>query len=133
MVRGKAMIVAGLGCRNECDAGEILRLIDRALHQTGVPMTALAALATAAFKAEAEAPRAASEALKLPLLLIDDAKLEAASARAVTRSAAALRATGLMAIAEGAALAAAGDGSVLILPRIKGACATCALARGLTR
>jgi cobalt-precorrin 5A hydrolase len=127
------MIVAGIGCRKSCEAQEILRLVERALDQAALPVAALAALATAAFKVDAEAPRAAAEALGLPLVLIDEATLRAASARALTRSPVTLAATGLMAIAESAALAAAGEGSTLILPRLKSAAATCALARGPER
>jgi cobalamin biosynthesis protein CbiG len=46
----------------------------------------------------------------------------------VTGSAIAQRATGTGSVAEGSALAAAGAGSQLILPRIACARATCALA-----
>ena len=123
------MIVAGLGCRKDCDAGEIVRLVELALEQAAQPRSALSALAAPAFKAEAAGPREAAKALGLPLLLISDDALRAAGPRSVTVSAAALKATGLTTIAELAALAAAGEGSTLLLPRIKGPSATCALAR----
>ena len=59
----------------------------------------------------------------------DEARdLEAASARAETRSARVLALTGVPSIAEAAALAAAGPAARLILPRIKLGPATCALA-----
>lgn len=128
--QGESMIVAGLGCRKNCDAQEILRLIERALDQAALPLAALTALTTASFKVDAEALRKAAAALGLPLLLIGEDELRAASQRALTRSPVTLAATGLMAIAESAALAAAGESSTLILPRIKSAAATCALAKG---
>jgi cobalt-precorrin 5A hydrolase len=123
------MIVAGLGCRKDCDAGEIVRLVEQALEQAAQPRSALAALAAPAFKVEAAGPREAAKALGLPLLLVSDDALRAAEPRTVTQSATALEATGLTSIAESAALAAAGEGATLPLPRVKGPSATCALAR----
>jgi cobalt-precorrin 5A hydrolase len=124
------MIVAGIGCRKNCDADEIVRLVEAALAKASAPRAALAALAAPAFKAEAVAPRKAAIALGLPLLLIGDADLKSAEPRAVTKSAAALKATGLASVAESAALAGAGEGATLLLPRIKGQGVTCALAQG---
>jgi cobalt-precorrin 5A hydrolase len=124
------MIVAGIGCRKECDADEIVRLVEAALAQASAPRAALAALAAPAFKADAEAPRKAAAALGLPLLLVSDADLKSAEPRSVTLSAAALKARGLASVAESAALAAAGTGATLLLPRITGRGVTCALAEG---
>jgi len=124
------MIVAGIGCRKECDAGEIVRLVEAALLQVSAPRAALTALAAPAFKADAVAPREAATALGLPLLLVSDADLKSAEPRAVTKSTAALKATGLASVAESAALAGAGAGATLLLPRIKGHGVTCALAEG---
>ncbi len=124
------MIVAGIGCRQNCHADEIVRLVEAALLQVSAPRAALAALAAPAFKEEATAPREAATALGLPLLLIGDADLKSAEPRAVTKSTAALKATGLASVAESAALAAAGNGATLLLPRIKGQGVTCALAQG---
>jgi len=124
------MIVAGIGCRQNCHADEIVRLVEAALAQASAPRAALTALAAPAFKADAEAPREAATALGLPLLLIGDADLRSAEPRAVTKSAAALKATGLASVAESAALAAAGAGATLLLPRITGRGVTCALAEG---
>jgi cobalt-precorrin 5A hydrolase len=125
----RPMIVAGVGCRSECDAQEIVRLVQAALRQAAEPASALAALAVPDFKAEATAPREAADALGLPLLLISERALQAASPRCMTSSAIAQAATGLASVAESAALAAAGMHATLILPRIKSARVTCALAR----
>jgi cobalt-precorrin 5A hydrolase len=130
--RGEIMIVAGLGCRKDCDAEEILRLVERALTLAALPSSALAALATSAFKSEAAAPREAAKTLGLPLVLISDDALREAEPRAATASPASLKATGFAVVAESAALAAAGAGSTLLLPRIKGTNATCALAKAAT-
>jgi cobalt-precorrin 5A hydrolase len=68
----------------------------------------------------------AAAALGLPLHFVADAALAAAQPQCLTRSAAALRATGHASIAEAAALA---QGGTLLGPRIASANATCALAR----
>jgi cobalt-precorrin 5A hydrolase len=124
------MIVAGIGCRKNCDADEIVRLVEAALAQASAPRAELAALAAPAFKADADAPREAAATLGLPLLLVSDADLKSAEPRSVTPSAAALKAKGLASVAESAALAGAGAGATLLLPRIKGHGVTCALAEG---
>ncbi len=119
------MIVAGIGCRRDCAAEEVLALVRLAAARAGA---APAALATSAAKATTPALREAAAALALPLLPVTGRALEAAASRCVTRSAASLGATGLPSLAEAAALAAAGAGSRLLLPRIAGTRATCALA-----
>ena len=64
----------------------------------------------------------------MAVLLVADAALAAAQPGCVTRSAAAERVVGVGSVAEGSALAAAGPGGTLLLPRIASARATCALA-----
>jgi cobalt-precorrin 5A hydrolase len=54
--------------------------------------------------------------------------MKAAEPRCPTRSDKALETTGFSSVAEAAALAAAGAGGILVLPRISSAKATCALA-----
>lgn len=127
------MIVAGIGCRSECSADEIVALIDAALAAIPEVRAELIALAAPSFRAEANGPRKAAEALELPLLLIDDTEMKAAELRCVTTShQRAIETRGLVSVAECAALAGAGEGASLILPRIKGKSATCALARSKT-
>ena len=119
------MIVAGLGCRTECAAEEIVALVREAEARAQCQATALAAPAT---RARAPSLRRAAVELRLALLSIDHAAMEQAQPRCVTRSDAALRAVGLASVAEAAALAAAGPTSRLRLPRISSAHATCAIA-----
>jgi cobalamin biosynthesis protein CbiG len=118
------MRVAGLGCRQGCTAAEFLALIEAAQARTG----RLAALAAPAFKqAEAGLIDAAAR-LELPLLWIDAARLRAAQPRCATVSARVAAATGHASIAEACALAAAGATARLLLARIAGPRATCAVA-----
>lgn len=122
------MIVAGIGCRAGCDADEIVALIDQAVAKAGIANCKFTALAIPAFKANEPGPRVAAERLGLPLLPIGDQAMRDAEPRCPTRSEKVREVTGLASIAEAAALAAAGTGGRLVLPRIASARATCALA-----
>lgn len=119
------LIVAGLGCRRACSGAEIVALARRSAALAGrLP----ALLAIPWFRREETGPAAAAELLGLPLLVVTEAALAAAQPFCITRSAPALAARGLASIAEGCALAGAGIGATLILPRIASVMATCAIA-----
>lgn len=120
------LVVAGLGCRRACSGAEIAAL---ARHSAALAGRAPAILAIPWFRREEVGLVAAAELLGLPLLVVTEAALAAAQPFCITRSAPALAARGLASIAEGCALAAAGGGAHLILPRIASARATCAIAR----
>ncbi|UPG71217.1 cobalamin biosynthesis protein [Roseomonas gilardii subsp. gilardii] len=120
-------VVAGIGCRPLCAAEEIEALLRRAEALAGCRAMRLA---IPDFRAGADGPREAAGRLGLPLHLIPRVALEAGQSRCPTRSEASLRATGLASVAEAAALALAGPGGRLVLPRIASANATCALATG---
>lgn len=121
-------ILAGIGCRRDCPAEDIVALVAQAEQATGRAPTALAAPVG---KSGEPGLRAAAERLALPVILVEPDALAAAQPRCVTRSAAAERALGVASVAEGCALAAAGSGARLVLPRIAGPRATCALAEGI--
>jgi cobalt-precorrin 5A hydrolase len=118
------MTVAGLGCRRDCPAGEIADLVAAAVARAG----AVTALAAPDFKRGEAGLLQAAAMLGLPLLWVDAAALARAQSRCATRSARVQAATGQASIAEACALAAAGEGARLTLPRIAGARATCAVA-----
>lgn len=122
------MIVAGIGCRRGCGGEEIVALVRDALARAAQPASALRALATASFKSDEIGIWEAASALGLPLLVMDDPALRSAEPRCATHSAVARRTTGHSAVAEACALAAAGEGSTLLLPRLASDRATCALA-----
>lgn len=117
------MIAAGLGCRRGCGAEEIAALVRRAEALAGRTADALAAPAS---KRDEAGLHGAARLLGLPLRFVDEAALLAVQPRCATVSDAALRAVGVASVAEGAALAVAGGR--LLLPRIAGPRATCALA-----
>jgi cobalt-precorrin 5A hydrolase len=121
----QAVIVAGIGCRRDCPAADIVAAIRQAESASGHVVTALAA---PWFKAEEAGLGEATGLLGLRLTLVDDAALAAVQARCVTISATVERHTGFASVAEAAALAVAGSEARLCLARITVGGATCALA-----
>ena len=118
-------IVAGIGCRKDCPAEDVVAVVREACLVSG---RAVRALAAPEFKRHEVGLHNAARSLGVPLILVSAADLTAAQPRCVTSSAIAERAIGTGSVAEGCALVAAGTGSQLILRRIAGARATCALA-----
>lgn len=116
-------IIAGIGCRKDCPAEDIVALVRRAEAVSG---RSVAALAVPAMKLADVEPAAAL--LDLPCLEVTADALADAQPRCPTRSACAERTLGVASVAEGSALAAAGQGGRLVLARIASARATCALA-----
>ena len=124
------MIVVGIGCRRDSSADTIGAAIGEALTRIGMKPDRVDALAAPEFKAnEAGIAETAAE-FGLPLRLVERSRLEAVQPLCATRSPAAETATGLGAVSEAAALAAAGRNAILILPRIAHDGVTCAVARG---
>jgi len=121
-------VIAGVGFRGGTGADEIAGLIRRALAEAGLKPGALAAIATAADRADSPALREAAAGFGLAPRGVGPEALAAADARVVTRSARVTALRGVGSLAEAAALAAAGPGATLALPRIAGPGATCALA-----
>ncbi len=105
------MIAAGVGFRNGCPAEDIMAVLREAERLAGVSVDVVA---VPAFKGGVAG---------LSLMLIGDTAMAAAQPGCVTP----MR-NGLPSVAEACALAAAGEGAVLLLPRIAHARATCALA-----
>lgn len=114
-------VTAGIGCRRNCPATDIIAALRKAEAAAGVQATALA---TPHFKQSEPGLQQAAALLALPLHIIDQATLEAVQPHCPTRSQTALTATGLASIAEAAALAC----GTLIQPRVTHGAATCALA-----
>ncbi|MBP2291631.1 cobalamin biosynthesis protein [Azospirillum rugosum] len=119
------MIAAGIGCRSGCPGAEIAGLVRAALDEAGVGADVLAAPVRKRFEAGL---REAADLLALPLAFVEDAELAAVQDRTQTRSARVEAAVGVASVAEAAALAAAGPGAHLLLPRRSTPRATCALA-----
>jgi cobalt-precorrin 5A hydrolase len=122
------MIVAGIGCRRAVSASAIVTLARDAAERIAVRLDLLAA---PEFRREEAGVAEAASTLGLPIRWIAHAALKGEQGRCLTRSARAEAEVGLASVAEAAALAAAGPGSRLILPRIASGGVTLALAEGL--
>ena len=124
------MIAVGIGCRRNSSAALIGAAVEEALAQAGLSAEQIDALAVPAFKADEPGIVRAAEELGLPVRLVHRAELDAVQPLCATRSPAAEERTGLAAVSEAAALAAAGRNARLLLPRIARNGVTCAVARG---
>lgn len=122
------MMVAGIGSRKGVGVEDVLAAIETALEAHGLAMTALSALATAPLKKDEEAITAAGRALNLPVIIVDDAALQAASPATLSSSSLSQELTGTPSVSEASALAAAGKGATLLGPRTVLGPVTCAIA-----
>lgn len=124
---GKAMIVAGIGCKSGIEAETVVEAIDAALAAFSLQRADLGLLATGDIKRDEPGLSSAAGLLNLPLLILDHARLSAAAPKCLTSSQASLAASGLPSVSEAAALVAAGPEGRLLGPRIALDGVTCAL------
>jgi cobalt-precorrin 5A hydrolase len=125
---GQAMIVAGVGCRKGVAAQEVDAAIAEALAKGKFTSDALTVIATAAGKGLEQGIIKAAAARGVPLVLVAEHDLEAASGRAVTTSERVQKMMGVPSISECAALAAGGPSAQIVVSRVVVGPATCALA-----
>ena len=123
------VLALGIGCERGCPAGEIADLAHSALAEAGLAAAAVAAVVSVELKLAEPGIHAIAASLGVPARFFSAARLLAETERLTERSAAAFRATGAWGVAEGAALAAAGPGGMLVVPKRKSRRATCAVAR----
>jgi cobalt-precorrin 5A hydrolase len=119
-------IAIGVGCRLGCSAEAIEGLVRQALERA--PAVRRLGLFTIRDKAGEPGLIEAADRLGLDLMYIDRDALRDHAAAVQTPSARAESLFGVPSVAEAAALAGAGHGSVLLVPRIAGQGATCAIA-----
>jgi cobalt-precorrin 5A hydrolase len=127
---GEAVIVAGLGCRKGVSAAQVESAIEAALAHHRLADHQLQRIAVPALKGTEAGVVAAGAARGVPLVLINQKSLEAASPRTLTRSARSMAAMNVHSVAEAAALAAGGPNARLLAPRVAVGPVTCALAEG---
>jgi cobalt-precorrin 5A hydrolase len=117
-------MVAGIGCRAGVSADQVESALAAALG----PGRSLSCIATPTAKGHEPGIIAAAAARGVPLVLISQSDLEAASAATLTHSEHSIAAMNVHSVAEAAALAGAGPASRLLGPRIAVGPVTCALA-----
>ena len=122
-------LIAGIGLRPGTQAQEIEACLQQALVAAGLGESAVTRIAT--LQARVGEPGLETVALRLGCAIagIPDEALKGFEAGCATRSTRISALYGVGSVAEAAALAAAGPGGRLILPRIATARVTCALAR----
>jgi len=121
------LIAIGVGCRKNCTSAAIVALVRRALAEAGA-LAGEREMFTLDEKQSEANVREAARSLGLPLNFVSHVRLLREAKRVATRSAIVERHVGLPGVAETAALAGAGPGGALILPRIAAGGATCAIA-----
>jgi cobalt-precorrin 5A hydrolase len=119
-------IAIGVGCRIGCSASAIEALVRQAMeHAPGAEARGLFSIRD---KSGETGLIEAAGRLGLDLVFLTPDALRARASSVQTQSAGSERAFGVPSVAEAAALAGAGADSVLIVPRIAGLGATCAIA-----
>ncbi|THK37155.1 cobalamin biosynthesis protein [Ensifer sp. MPMI2T] len=121
-------LVLGLGCERNTAPEEVIALAERALAEAGVDRGAVDLIASLDARAEEPAVHAAARHFSVPMRFFDAPTLEAETARLQNPSHIVFAHTGCHGVAEGAALAGAGPDAVLIVPKIRSARATAAIA-----
>ncbi|MHC2016780.1 cobalamin biosynthesis protein [Methylobacterium sp. CM6247] len=122
------LIVAGIGFRHGAMPDEIVALIQRALAESGHEPDRLGVIATAEDRANEPSIVEAAAVFGLVPVGRSPAEMIAVDARVPTRSGRIEASRQVGSVAEAAALAVAGEGGTLILPRIASPAVTCALA-----
>jgi cobalt-precorrin 5A hydrolase/precorrin-3B C17-methyltransferase len=121
--------VLGLGCEHGASVEEVECLAAAALSKAGVVPEELAGIASLETRSHEPAILAVAEKFASPSIFFDAATLERETPRIENPSSIVFAYTGCHGVAESAALAASGPAAELIVPKMKSAHATAAIAR----
>jgi cobalt-precorrin 5A hydrolase/precorrin-3B C17-methyltransferase len=122
-------LALGLGCERSADADEVIALIETTLAGAGLARDAIACVVSIDLKADEAAILQAADWLGVPARFFTAETLEAEAPRLANPSAIVFSEVGCHGVAEAAALAAAGPGGELVVPKTKSRRATCAVAQ----
>lgn len=122
-------LVLGMGCERNASTEEAIALAEQALEESGLARQSLAAVASIDLKADERAIHTVAAHFGVPARFFSAARLEEEAPRLKNPSDIVFAEVGCHGVAEGAALAAAGADSELILAKIKSKGATAAIAR----
>ena len=123
------ILALGVGAERDAPAGELQDLAMRALAKAGLASESVAVVVSLDLKSDEPAVLALADHLGVPARFFTAAQLEAEAPRLATPSEVVFREVGCHGVAEGAALAAAGADCSLIVPKLKSARCTVAIAR----
>ncbi len=122
-------LALGVGCERDTEPEALINLVDQTLADAGLARESVAVVVSLDVKMDEPAVHAVAAHLGAPLRFFDAAILEAETPRLATPSDLVFRAVGCHGVAEGAALAATGTDGILVVPKVRGKQATCAIAR----
>ncbi len=123
------VLALGIGCERGVDATELEAFVMATLERNGLAPQAIALVASLDLKSDEAAIHALAATLDVPARFFTAAELLGETARLTAPSDVVFRAVGCYGVAEGAALAASGPESRLIVAKQLGARVTCAIAR----
>jgi len=122
------IVTLGLGASRGCPEAEMAALVERGLKQACLAAEAIREVASVDLKADEAAMNALATELGRRLRLYSPARLEEETPRLANPSEVVFKEIGCHGVAEAAALASAGPDSQILLPKIRDAHATMALA-----
>ena len=122
-------IVVGVGCARGADAGELISLIEAELDARKINPNAIAYIASIDVKSDETGIHDVAKYFGVEARFFSATTLEAQADRLLNPSEYVYEQVGCHGVSEGAALAAAGDDSKLICPKVKSLNGTCAIAQ----
>ena len=123
------VLALGVGCERGLPAEDLSDLVHETFAAEALALEAVACVVSLDLKADEAAVHALATELGVPARFFPSERLEQEAPRLAHPSDVVFAETGCHGVAEGAALAAAGPDSTLLVPKVKGARATCAVAR----
>ncbi|MCP4182382.1 MAG: precorrin-3B C(17)-methyltransferase [Hyphomicrobiales bacterium] len=125
-------IILGMGCERGVSRQEAIELAEQVLAESGIASSCVAAVCSIDVKADEFAIDGVAEHFGVEARFFDAKTLELQSHRLKNPSDIVFAEVGCHGVAEGAALAGAGNDGVLLVEKTKSARVTCALARAKT-
>ncbi len=129
LVYAPATLCLGVGCERGAAPSELIELVEDQFSQAGLAREALSGIFSIDLKADEAAIHALARHFAVPARFFDAKTLEAERDRLENPSDIVFAEVGCHGVAEGAALAASGPASELIVSKRKSQRATCAIAR----
>lgn len=123
------VLALGIGLERNAPAGDLARFVDETVAAAGLNPASIAAIGTIDIKADEAALLSLSGERGWPLRFFDATALEEQTPRLANPSDIVFAETGCHGVSEGAALALAGQGGSLIVPKVKSGRFTAAIAR----
>ncbi|MGI9331695.1 MAG: precorrin-3B C(17)-methyltransferase [Gammaproteobacteria bacterium] len=129
LVYHPGLLAVGVGCERGATVENVYELVSDSLAQARLAPAAIAGVFSLDLKADEPAIVELADRLAVPALFFEAATLEAQTPRLKRPSPIVFEAVGCHGVAEGAALAAAGEHASLVVEKTRSGRATCAIAR----